>query len=92
MNPARQKEAKSHANHISTRMWPLGHILAADPRPEPRIRGLLEEIRGAFAPLISSLLSLSVFAYKRQGFILKRGLKLSFSFSLCHLRFRLFVR
>ena len=57
VNPARQKGAKTHASHISTRMWPLGHILAADPWPKPWIRGLLVEIRGVFAPLISSLLS-----------------------------------
>ena len=42
---------------LASRMWPNGHILATDPRPKPQIRGLLAEIRGAFAPLISSFLS-----------------------------------
>jgi len=46
----------------------------------PRIRGLLVDIRGAFAPLISSLLSLWVFAYKRQGFVLKNWRRLVLNF------------
>ena len=82
MNPATQKEAKSHASQTATRMWPDGHILAADPRPKPQIRDMLVEIRGAFAPLISSLLSLWGFAYKEEGFVQKKGSELSFSFSL----------
>ena len=59
---------------------------ATDPRlvggdkGGPRIRGLLVEIRGAFAPLISSLLSLWDFTYKRQGFVQKKGPKVSLSF------------
>ena len=80
MNPARQGSLSPRQPHLhqDVATWPHPGRGSAAQAVDPWLVG--GDKGSVCAPLISSLLSLWGFAYKRQGFVQEKGLELRFNF------------
>ena len=61
-------KAKHQTKSCTPRVWPPGHIQAAETRPKLRFRGFVREVGGVFAPPIFVRSSPLGFAYKSELF------------------------